>query len=562
MVFVLFINHSDEACGVYQYGKRLFNIIQKDKDIHYIYKEITNLHDYYNTIEQTPNLSLVIYNYHISTMKWLAPDTIQKKVINIGILHESFSNMFDKLCYLDPMRQVSINEYKIPRPIFEDVNVNIEQLQHSTSDIRNFITSYTDTTTPIFGSFGFGFRDKGFNKIITMVNEQYDHAVIKIVITQAKYANYSTEAIDIINECMSIPVKSGIRVMITNEFFSEQEILMFLHFNTMNLFLYDKMHGGRGISTAIDYAISTKKPIGISDSYKFRHIYSDAICVNKNPLAQCMIQSDAVINRFLLENSHTTMINTFNSIVTDHIITLSNVQYYRASGRLGDLIYQLSVIYENFLNTGKKGVLYLSSEPEPFSHGLEKAYHDTKNYILSLPYIHDYTIHNNESYEIDLSKWRYNGLLETTHWNPIFKHSYNVDWGTHQWLFSKKDPQFEGKILFSCSIDRFPYDINFHDVFKDMKLENIIFITQNHNEYTHFNNNTGINLTVYHPDTIDSFICAVNSCSLFIGNLSSPLTYAYGLHKPSITLLTARCRKDNGRIIGTEKIIPTTIILP
>ena len=80
-----------------------------------------------------------------------------------------------------------------------------------------------------------------------MVNEQYDHAVIKIIITQAKYANYSTEAIDIKNECMSIPVKSGIRVMITNEFFSEQEILMFLHCNTMNLFLYDKMDGGRVI---------------------------------------------------------------------------------------------------------------------------------------------------------------------------------------------------------------------------------------------------------------------------------------------------------------------------
>lgn len=560
MITLLFLNHSDEACGVYQYGKRLITIIQKDKNIQYIYKEITNLQEYHSTIEQTPNLSGIIYNYHRSTMGWLSEDTIQKKVINIGIPHESQTNMFDKLCDLDPIKPIETNEYKIPRPIFEGINFNTEQLQHSNSTIRDFITSYTDTTMPIFGSFGFGFRNKGFDKIINMVNDQYDHAVIKIIITQAKYGNYSTEAIDIKNDCMSIPVKSGIHVMITNEFFSEQEILLFLHYNTMNLFLYDTMLR-RGISSTIDYAISAKKPIGISDSYMFRHIYSDAICVYKTPLAQCMIQSDAVINRFLLENSHTTMINTFHSIVT-HNITLSNVQYYRASGRLGDLIYQLSVINENFLNTGKKGVLYLCSEPEPFSHGLEKAYNDTKEYILSLPYMHDYKIHTNEPYEIDLSQWRYNGLLGTTHWNPIFKHSYNIDWGTHPWLFSKKDPQFQDKILFSCSIDRFPYDINFHDLFKDMKLENIIFITQNINEYLHFNNNTGINLTVYHPDTIDSFICAVNSCALFIGNLSSPLTYAYGLHKPSITLLTARCIIDNIHIIGTEKIIPTTIILP
>ena len=36
--------------------------------------------------------------------------------------------------------------------------------------------------------------------------------------------------------------------------------------------MYDSMVG-RGISSTIDYALSVKKPLGISDSYMFRNIY-------------------------------------------------------------------------------------------------------------------------------------------------------------------------------------------------------------------------------------------------------------------------------------------------
>lgn len=561
MIVILFLNHSDKECGVYQYGKRLFNIIQKDKDIQYLYKEITNILEYHTLIEKMKHISGIIYNYHSTTMNWLTSQTIQKKVINIGIPHESNTTMFDKLCELDTTKQITENEYKIPRPIFEDTDFVIEKLKYSKSSIHDFITSYSDTTIPIFGSFGFGFRNKGFDKIINMVNEQYDHAIIKIIITQAKYANYSTEAHDIKMECMNIPVKDGIRVLITNEFFSDEEMLLFLKYNTMNLFLYDKMNG-RGISSTIDYAISAKKPIGISDSYMFRHIYSDEICVYKTSLAQCMIQSNEVISRFLLENSHTEMINVFNSIINNSIIKEPvHVLHYRASGRLGDFIYQLYVIYENYLNTCNKGVLYLSSDPEPFAHGLEIAYNDTKDYILSLPYIHDYKMHKNEKYDIDLSKWRSNQLLHLTNWTSIFKNAYGINWGARPWLIGKNDKTFQDKILISCSINRFPNNINFHNLFKDMKLENVIFITQNNQEYIHFNKKTGITLSVYHPHTIESFIYAIHNCSLFIGNLSSPLTYAYGLHTPSITLLSKEYTTDNIRINGIEKIIPTTFLL-
>jgi hypothetical protein len=60
--------------------------------------------------------------------------------------------------------------------------------------------------------------------------------------------------------CFQKNIKPGILLLITHDFFSTNEILTFLQSNTMNIFLYDQMHG-RGISSAIDYAISVKKPI-------------------------------------------------------------------------------------------------------------------------------------------------------------------------------------------------------------------------------------------------------------------------------------------------------------
>ena len=300
MLTLLFLNHSDKQCGVYQYGKRLFDILKKTNDIAYVYKEINNIEEYKRaTVE---DVSGIIYNYHYLTMPWLSSATIQKRIVNIGIPHESPTSMFDKICNLETG--------SIPRPIFEEINYDIHI---ETPAIKDFIASYKDTK-PIFGSFGFGFSNKGFDKIIKMINAQYEEAIIKLVIPQCKFAGNTNEALNIKKNLMKIPTKKGIRVLITNDFFSEEEILLFLHTNTMNLFLYDKLHD-RGISSTIDYALSVKKPFGISDSYMFRHIYNDDICLYKRSIHECMVNSSAVIDKFLHKNSHSALIEAFRRVV-------------------------------------------------------------------------------------------------------------------------------------------------------------------------------------------------------------------------------------------------------
>jgi hypothetical protein len=235
---------------------------------------------------------------------------------------------------------------------------------------------------------------------------------------------------------------------------------------------------------------------------------------------------------------------------------------YIASGRLGDFIYQLSVINENYINTGNKGLLYITSRPESFAHGLEKAFNDTKDYILTLPYISDYKIYNGEPYDINLSKWRSSALLFTTNWNNIFKDTYNINWGSHPWLFSDKNKDFEDKILINCNnTQRFPGNINYKKLLEPYDLSKVIFVSQNESDYLHFNKVTNITLKTYIPESITDYIRIVNSCKLFIGSLSSPLTYAYGLHKKNITLLSSTNTCDNIHVINLVTIPEIEIMI-
>jgi len=311
---VLFLNHKIENCGVYQYGLRLYNILMNSQNIEYIYKEIDCLAEYQKCINENPSNVFIIYNYHSSTMNWLNNGNIQKRVKNIGIPHESPEHLFDIICNIDPKGEENVNHYSLPRPIYENIDEIISKHEIKNENIKEFITKYTDTDIPIFGSFGFGFENKGFDKIVKMVNEQYERAVIKLVIPIAHF-DPNPHTVQIMrNRCFNQSLKPGIILMISHDFFSNEEILFFLKSNTMNIFLYDEMKG-RGISSAVDYALSVKRPLGISNSYMFKNIYSDEICLYKNSIEYCLNNSLDYCKYFLEEYSHKNMINKFESLL-------------------------------------------------------------------------------------------------------------------------------------------------------------------------------------------------------------------------------------------------------
>jgi hypothetical protein len=320
---ILFLNHSKIACGVYQYGVRLYNILKKDTYINYIYKEIESQEEHSNILQSYNKVQIIMYNYHVYTMPWLF--NTDKSKLNIGITHEVegsgpeyayANNLFNIVIDIDPS---SGSKYSIPRPIYEDVEYIQPQISNDT--IKNFI-DYNEENVPIFGSFGFSFTSKGFQKIIKYVNEQYDKAIIKFVIP-LPYFDPNKEINHLLTKkmCYEVNRKEGIKLLLCHEFFSNEEMLLFLKSNTANIFLYDYMKG-RGNSSTLDYALSVKRPLIISDSYMFRHIYSDDICIYKNDIETCMKNSLKYCDKFVKEYSHENMINKFRNIIQN----LSNSQ--------------------------------------------------------------------------------------------------------------------------------------------------------------------------------------------------------------------------------------------
>jgi hypothetical protein len=232
---------------------------------------------------------------------------------------------------------------------------------------------------------------------------------------------------------------------------------------------------------------------------------------------------------------------------------------YVSGGLLGDFIHQLSIINETFLNTGRKGILYIANNigGDNFRYDLSKTFEDTYKVISQQSYIKEYKIYTNEQYDINLSGWRNSRLLLKTSWDKIFCDIYNVEWGTHPWIHVPKNDMWKDTILVTTTSYRPAYNINFAELCE--KYGETITILDFSDSETNFFKKTfnAVNVATYKPVDLYDLSVAINSCKLFIGNMSSPLTFAYAVHKQSIVGLH---HPDDIHHLGLEKIIQNVII--
>ena len=219
---------------------------------------------------------------------------------------------------------------------------------------------------------------------------------------------------------------------------------------------------------------------------------------------------------------------------------------YKSGGRLGDFINQLSVINENYIKTGRKGVLYIGYTGDSFTNKIIGTYKDTYNIIKSQPYICDYKIHKNQPCDYDLSVWRND--MDNGNLKEIFSRVYNVEWGKNNWLYlpeNERSIKYKEKlkeiVLINTTERRFNSELNYQELYNKYK-DKLVFISSIKEDYDFFIKKTGINIKLYKPKSFEDLCMSINYCLMFVGGLSMPLTVAYSLHK---NLLIA-CNK-NGR---------------
>ena len=272
MKTVLIANHRQPNCGVMQFGLRVWKLIQDSPNVNYVYREMETAQTYIDSINQIKP-DVILYNWHRGTMGWLTEDMV-KNLPNIKhyfIFHEEFTRVnYDKYLFFgdyDFTKGEKFGDKKVllPRPLL------------------NYDGEYPENAVPTIGCFGFAFWNKGYHKLTKLVNDTFSQSVLNLHMPYSFFGDpQRTQTNEVKKECIRLATNPGMKLNITHDFIDGTGVLKFLAGNDLNAFIYDD--NGEGISSVIDYALSVRRPIAISDSKMFRHIYNSDIFIGKTPI--------------------------------------------------------------------------------------------------------------------------------------------------------------------------------------------------------------------------------------------------------------------------------------
>lgn len=307
---ILFVNHNIERCGIYQYGKRVFDISKKSKSYNFEYVEVTSPDDLFLAVKNK-NPKIIVYNYVPDTLPWFNNfifETIKNSGIQQGnIVHNCQYGNFDFYLHQDPYYKNNQKNYALLRPLFEYIP-------------SDNINSKEDNTIKI-GTFGFGGQHKFVPEICRLVSEEFGNSEYKVElnlhITEGFYSGNFFEEIK--KESLNNSNYKNISLNMTSDFLSNQSLMDFLYNNDLNIFFYENYSFYNGISSSVDYGLSVKKPMAICKSNMFSHIMdtNPSICVEDTDLIDIIKNGFTPLQQKCDSWSHENFIHNIEMIVRD-----------------------------------------------------------------------------------------------------------------------------------------------------------------------------------------------------------------------------------------------------
>lgn len=259
---VLILNHDKVECGTYQYAKRIYSIVSGSDKVQYEYRDTGNREDYLRVINEIKP-DVIVYNWHIDRMPWVVEsDVDNREFLHYFLFHDgSIINRYDRYLFCGDLPNyrtpVDHDMILLPRPILD------------------YDGSYPINSVPTIGSFGFATDHKRFPELVALVNQTFDRAHIRLHITSPYFG--VTEGYNlpkIIAKCHANNTNPNVRLTISGNFVDDYTLLRFLAGNDINVFYYEHLRNP-GISSAIDYALSVRRPFAVTNANLFRHVYND-----------------------------------------------------------------------------------------------------------------------------------------------------------------------------------------------------------------------------------------------------------------------------------------------
>jgi hypothetical protein len=112
----------------------------------------------------------------------------------------------------------------------------------------------------------------------------------------------------------------------------------------------------------------------------------------------------------------------------------------------------------------------------------------------------------------------------------MYSENYNIKWGKHKWLNVGTNEKFKNCVLINTTDYRWPINIDFHSLSNIYRKE-IIYISHDEKQYKLFVEKTGLSIEFYKLTNFTDLCIAINSCKLFVGSQSAPVSIAKALHK-------------------------------
>lgn len=311
---ILLISHKEKQCGIHQYAVNIFEALKKSDRYAFKYCECADSAELETVVAKTAPRA-IIYNYYPLTMAWLTDDITRRyQIPQLGIMHETTQekadgadrDMFDfHLCPDPTLIENSPFVFKIRRLIPPYIN---------TRNLPDVVT---------IGSFGFGFVDKGFERLVEQVMQEFDRVriVLHLPFNEIVDPEGRDHALATAKRCRRIVqkrllTKPRIRLTIRHDFLTKPQLLDFLAGNTLNAFLYDT-DKKKGVSSVIEYALAVQRPLAITKCGMFRHVYTTtpSICIEDSSLKKIIDGGIAPLVYFYNEWSQENFVKDFENVI-------------------------------------------------------------------------------------------------------------------------------------------------------------------------------------------------------------------------------------------------------
>jgi len=315
---ILFISHKKAQCGVYEFGKNITDVLQHSKCYQFIRVECSSLAELQTAITENSPAG-IIYNYIPPVLPWVINKIGLKlyrnniasiQIPQIGIIHDITQHVADSATNYKTDFLFSVGASHLINSLFDyyiapDPTLLLRNpyVYKTGRLIPSYQNKFSLPSEPVIGSFGFGTPKKGFEKIVQLVQQVFDEAVIRFNIPAADFGDKNGINARIISEkCRALITKEGIQLIITHDFMDNNTMLDFLAKNTINVFLYEDK-SNRGLSSALDNALAVQRPVAVSDAVMFRHLFDaePSVCVTKNNLKTIIQNGFAPLRKYYSE---------------------------------------------------------------------------------------------------------------------------------------------------------------------------------------------------------------------------------------------------------------------